>query len=477
VITKDYPTLHRSLAPLAVKLALAAWALVYCAGAIVGGGAVIRILYPLLTLLVGVLLYQEDTVFYQAFVWWVWILSALFARLVDYHSGWDAQRIILLAPYLVTLIPLITLLRDLPRLSRDGAQPFLLAGAGLLYAALIGFLNNPPFGVMRSLLDWLCPIVLGLYYLRNWRLYPQYVRSISQVFLWGVLLTGLYGVFQYLVAPAWDQLWLIESQLASAGQPEPLKMRIWSTMHSPGAFALFMMAGLLILLTNKSALSIPISGVGYLAILLSLVRTAWIGWGIGVIMIFTALRPKFQIRLIISALCILLCAIPLTTMEPFATTIDTRVQSLVNPSEDNSVVGRANIYDEGFFKALLNPVGNGMGSSWFVANGKTQSMVVDSGFIDLFLSLGWIGALPYMTGLAMLLTNVAQIRLRWPQDSFMSTGFAIGVVVCIQMLITTTLIGMPGNMTWGFLGLAIGGNRFYLQKSRMEEDSPLAEIL
>jgi hypothetical protein len=456
--------------PLDAWLVILVWVVVYAIGGLVGLGTFMRVLYPSITLAVGIYLYCKHPVFYQGFVWWVWITTPLFARLVDYHSGWDAQRIILLAPYLVTLIPLITILYNIPKLNRYGAAPLLLAGSGILYATIIGLIRNPLFGVMRTCLDWICPIVFSLYYVLNWRLYPEYAKVIRQVFLWGVLLTGAYGIYQYLVAPQWDRLWLIESNLVSAGRPEPFQMRTWSTMNSPGAFAIFISSGLLLLLTSYSPFAIPVSGVGYLAILLSLVRTAWLGWLGGVIMLFTSLKPIFQGRLLISGLLILGCAIPLVTMEPFAATINTRIESLTNPAEDNSFVGRVDIYDGGFFDALMNPVGNGLGASWFVQNGKAQSLVVDSGFIDLFMSLGWIGAVPYIIGLVMLLFGASKIRQRWKDDSFISTGFSIGLITCLQMIITTTLTSLAGISAWSFLGLALAADRYYRAKLREDSD-------
>ncbi|MBD2329615.1 O-antigen ligase family protein [Alkalinema sp. FACHB-956] len=406
------------------------------------------------------------------------MLTPLFARLVDYRSGWDPQRIILIAPYLITFIPLLSILSNIPKLNRMGATPLLLAGAGVLYATLIGLLRNPPFGVFRTMLDWLSPIVFALYYLQNWRYYPEYSKTIRQVFLWGVLITGVYGVYQYLVAPEWDALWLRESQLSSAGLPEPLKMRIWSTMHSPGAFAVFIMAGLLFLLTSSSPFAIPISGVGYLAILLSLVRTAWLGWGAGLLMLVTSLKPKFQARLLFSIVLIIMCAIPLVTMDPFAETINTRIETLTDP-QDNSLTGRMEIYDTGLFSALLNPVGNGLGSSWIEQNGKIISLVVDSGFIDLFLSLGWIGAIPYLIGLLISLLSAAKIKQRWVADSFLSTGFAISVIGCLQMWVTTTLTSLSGIAAWSFLGLILAGEHYYKSKMRSAQlisDVPLASI-
>jgi len=51
------------------------------------------------------------------------------------------------------------------------------------------------------------------------------------------------------------------------GWPEPLKIRVWSTLNYPFTFAYFMMAGLLLLLSSKEALHpASVAGFGLLTI-------------------------------------------------------------------------------------------------------------------------------------------------------------------------------------------------------------------
>ncbi|NET73026.1 MAG: O-antigen ligase domain-containing protein, partial [Sphaerospermopsis sp. SIO1G2] len=69
-----------------------------------GAASLLRIIFPATSLLVGIFLYLRHPILYIGFTWWIWFLTPLIARLVDYRIGWDPTRQILLAPYLVVFI-------------------------------------------------------------------------------------------------------------------------------------------------------------------------------------------------------------------------------------------------------------------------------------------------------------------------------------------------------------------------------------
>lgn len=427
----------------------------------VGGASILRLGFPVGSFAVGVFLYFRYPILYTGFTWWLWFLTPLLARLVDYRSGWDPQRLILLSPYLVTLVTLVTFLRHLPASYHRGGLPFILACTGVFYGFLVGLIKNTPFAATRSLLDWLTPILFGFHLFMNWRDYPEYRQNIQRTFLWGVLVTGIYGVIQFLVAPPWDRLWLIESKLSSIGSPEPLGIRVWSTMHAPGPFAVFMMAGLLLLFSCQNPLRIPIAGVGYLAFLLSLVRSAWGGWLVGLLTLVFSLKARLQMRLIISVFVAILCVIPLTTIEPFSEAINSRLQTFSNLKNDSSLNDRSELYDRDLVLALSNGLGNGLGAIWFVNNkGAPEKVVIDSGIIDTFFTLGWFGAVPYLSGLVLIgfsLVQYSECRF----DSFMSVARAISVSNGAQLIFASMHIGLSGLIFWGFLGICMAAHKYY----------------
>ncbi|HLO88205.1 MAG TPA: O-antigen ligase domain-containing protein [Nostocaceae cyanobacterium] len=428
-----------------------------------GAAATLRLIYPASALLVAVFLYLRHPVLYIGFTWWIWFLTPLLARLVDYRVGWDPTRQILIAPYLVVFVTLATFLKHLPYAIRQGGSPFILSFIGVLYGFLIGLIYNQPVPVFRGFLDWVSPIIFGFHLFTNWRDYPIYRQHIQRTFILCVLLTGAYGIYQFVVAPEWDRLWLIESKMfSSSGDPEPFGMRVWSTMHSVGPFGTVMQAGLLLLLTSTGPLIFPASAVGYLSFLLSQARTNWGGWVLGVIMIMGSVKARIQMRLITIILIMAMCVIPLVTIEPISKVVSTRLETFSNLDKDTSFRDRSQSYDKNLSIALSNVLGNGLGNIWKVneKTGQIEVVVIDSGILDMFFTLGWVGALPYISGLILMIFAVSKYsEARF--DSFVSVARAIGISSCTQLIISSGMLSVAGMVLWGFFAMAMAAHKYY----------------
>lgn len=427
-----------------------------------GPAASLRLVYPVAALITAVFLYLRHPILYLGFTWWMWFLSAFVTRLVDLRVGWDPTRQMLVAPYLVVFVTIGTLFRSLPSAHRQGGLPFLLAFAGVFYGFLIGLVYNQPVPVARSLLDWLSPLLLGFHLFINWRDYPSYRQNIQRIFLWCVLITGAYGVYQFAVAPEWDRFWLLESKLSSAGDPVPFGMRVWSTMHSPGPFANVMQAGLLLLFTSSGPLNFPASTVGYLSFLFTQVRTCWGGWLLGIIMILGSVKARIQMRLVITILVMVMCVVPLLAIEPFSKIVATRFESFSNLEEDQSYRDRSKTYDTQLSIALSNTLGNGFGNIWKLneKTGQIEVAVIDSGILDMFFTLGWFGAIPYLGGLILIIFTIskyAEVRF----DSFMSAARAIALSCCAQLIGYSAMIGLSGMILWSFLAITMAAHKYY----------------
>jgi hypothetical protein len=434
---------------------------------IAGGiGGIFRPGFVLLSLVVGIFLYARYPIMYLGFTWWIWFLTALISRLIDVRTNFDETRFILVAPYLVTLITLYSVFKNLPRAAREGGLPFILALVGVFYAFMVGLIKAPTYiTAARSLLEWLTPISFSFYLFINWRDYPLYRKNILRVFLWGVLVTGAYGIFQYIVAPEWDKFWLISTKLTSMGEPAPLKIRVWSTMSSPGPFAVMMMSGLLLIFNGGGALAMPAAGVGYLAFLLTMVRVMWGCWAVGLLGMITSIKPRLQMRLMATIIVMALCVLPLSTMEPFATAINTRLQSLTNLEKDDSAQVRQKIYETGLSNAISNGMGNGIGNN-FVLNkdGILESIVIDSGILDIFFTLGWLGAIPYVSGLVLLMVKALQAT-ESRSDTFMAASRAIGIACVTGIPVFSIMLGFSGMFLWPFLALTLAGHNYYQRQA------------
>lgn len=442
--------------------------LITIVGCVSGAGQLVQVAFPMGTTLIAIYLYFIHPVFYINFNWWVWCFSPFIRRLSDYYQGsFQDGNLILVAPYLVTLVCVVTLYNYFPKVNRTGDLPFLLAASGVCLGLFVGVINNPLGTVARTFLDWMPPILFGLHLSVSWRLYPEIRKTTQVTFIWIVLIAGIYGVYQYIYAPAWDTFWLIGVGNVSFGVPEPLGIRVWSTMNSPPPFGCIMMGALLLMFTSKGALRIPAAGVGYLAFLLSLVRAAWTGWIIGLITLVISLKSDLQMRLVATIVIMALCVVPLTIMEPFGSVIIDRVESFTNIQRDTSYTARAQTYDDNLETALSSFIGQGLGSTWIVRpSGQIERVALDSGFLDTFFTLGWLGGIPYLGSIILLLLN----QFKGPEgrfDAFASAARAITLSFFTIIALGPFMLGLSGLMMWGFLGIGMAARKYYyVQKLR-----------
>ena len=441
-----------TLEPQAAWMAILGLLLITALCLAAGLGKVLNIIFPAGSFAVGLFLYLRYPILYVGFTWWVFFLTPFVRRVSDFRSGFTDPSPMLLAPLLVTMITIVTFYRNLPKAHEQGGLPFILSAMGVFYGFLIGMVNGLPVPAIISLMSWISPILFGFHLFVNWRDYPSYQRNIQRTFLWGVLVTASYGVYQYLVAPEWDRFWLIETKLyTSMGKPEPLGMRVWSTMNSPLHFATVMIPGTILLFIDKRVLRFPGLAVGILSLLLTLVRTAWGGWMVSLVALLGFLKGVVQIRLISLLIVIAILVVPLSTVEPFAQVIQSRVTSLTNVKDDQSAKDRAGLYGTMINDALNEYIGKGNGTL----------TPIDSGLLEMILTLGWLGSIPYISGIFLLFYSLFQGSKSSTADSFASATRAIALGFIPMLAGSNVIVGISGMIFWGFLGLGIAANKYH----------------
>jgi hypothetical protein len=432
---------------------------VLCLG--VGFGSILRLAFPAGSLVVGAFLFFRYPLLYIGFTWWIWFLAALVRRLVDLQAGYTEPSVLLLAPFLVSGLSILTFIRDVPKAMSGAGFPFVLCMIGIIHGTLAGFLNGEitTQSILVALLNWLTPLTFGFHLYSSWRQFPA-VRQITQrVFVWGVLVMGFYGVVQFLIAPAWDRAWLQGTLLQTFGTPQPLGIRVWSTMHSPQPFAAMMMAGLFMLFATQSPLKLPASALGYLSFLLSLARSAWLSWFIGIVVFLPSLKPKFQMRLIVTLMAMMLLVLPLTTIEPFSTAISSRLQTFTSGTQDISYAERTQGYNKLLSEAVTEFTGKGIG--YVIKDMSIGSN--DSGILTMLINLGWVGTLPYLSGLILLIVSILRSR-EAAFDPFVSASRAIAIATFSQISLNNVMLQVFGMVLWGFIGLSMAARQYYAQK-------------
>ena len=369
----------------------------------------LRIAVPGVASAVALTLYLRRPIAYIHFTLWAWFIAPLVRRVIDWKFGFADQNLVLLAPFLVSAIAALTVIREGRRAPRVNLTPYLLCTAGVVYGFLVGVIrwklhvasSESIASVIYGLFMWLAPLVFGLHLHLRWRNYEEDKSAILASFKWGVLLLGAYGVYQYVVAPAWDCAWLDGVMTgdgnASFGRPSPYEIRVWSTSNSPGTFATIMLAGLILLIGMRSKVKIVAAGVGYLSFLLSQVRTAWLGWILSVAFMAVGSKGATLRRFLLGILVLPVCLLPLMLNPRIEQSVQDRLDTMQDVGHDDSFQDRADMYRLVTLELFHEPSGRGLMNS----NVSVDGMALDSGILQVVLMLGIIGAALFSAGIAI----------------------------------------------------------------------------
>ncbi len=424
----------------------------------------LRAAVPAVAAAIGLTLYIRRPIAYFHFTLWTWFLTPLVRRIIDWRFGFEDQNLVLLAPFLVTAIAGITVLRELRQAPRSQLVPYLLCGAGVLYGFSVGiirwFLHNSEAesigGIVYGLFLWGAPLLFGMHLTLRWRSYEAHKAAFLSSVKWGVLLLGLYGILQYVAPPPWDIAWLEglpggwETQ--SFGRPFPYEIRVWSTLNSPGTFAAMMFPGLILLLVMKTRIKALIAAAGFGAFLLSLVRTGWLAWILAILLLAVSQRSAVIRRISLIVLLLPVCLIPVFMVPKFQQTIQERMATMTDLNHDGSLNDRERMYNKVTSELLNEPSGVGL------LNGSTYSiddMPLDSGFIQTAIMLGFVGAAFYAAGIVVCLAGMVRRRSsgRGPVDEFVGASSVIFVVMLIELVGSNVFVNFFGFTLWVFYSL------------------------
>lgn len=416
-------------------------------------------LIPFLALLTGFYLYSINPPFYISFALWMHFVAPEIQRVIDYKIGTLNEGYLLFSANIVTLISIIAFLKNIPKIPVKESLPFVLPFAATIYSLFVSIVSSPPQ-------DWILvdqfpslvgPVVFGFYLYINWRSFPLYRNIFEKTFLWGTLFLGIYGLFQFVTAPAWDRHWLFAIKKWSYGLPEPFAIRIWSGTSDFQTYAVTAIIGLLILLYKFNwALRIPAVSITGLGILLTQARAAWLSGIIAFFIFISKLKSKTQVRVLMILVFLIAITLLLTfSNEAFYQTISNRLESLVSSGDDVSLNVRKDLYGSFFDSALSQVVGVGL-----AGNINLGGFVLSDAplFIYLFY-LGWLGLLPYFTGMFILIFNLCSSSAATEEYFVLfSQAFVIALIVMIGF--NNILMGTMGVYFWSILSLGLAGCRY-----------------
>lgn len=373
-------------------------------------------------------------------------------RLVDLSVGYDQVGVILIGPLLAILAPVASFLRaPIPSAaSTRRLIPLVIVGCCVAYAAIVSMVQGDWMNAASGALKWLAPLLYaGILALSADR--DEIIAASTSAFLVILPIIGLYGIFQYIDPPSWDQYWMQFAPIMSAGQPIPYGVRTFSTMNGPASYATFTAVGVLLICFSRAPWpSVVLLAPAVFGLLLSLYRTAWLSLAVGLMfcLLFGATRRRAGSVLFVIAIIALLAA----TTTPFGDVIADRVATLSEGARDGSAQERL---DQ--FVTLWNLRDSSLFGVGFTVSdvGAAGSMPVDGMIIACWLSMGIVGGLFCLTGLVWAISNA--IATAWAdrgRAAILIGALSLGALA--QLPLANITSGESGFLFWTFAVLLTG---------------------
>jgi hypothetical protein len=226
-----------------------------------------------------------------------------------------------------------------------------------------------------------------------------------------------------------------------------------------------MMVGVLFLFLVRSPVKPAAAIAGYTSFLLSVVRTAWLSWIVGLVWMLKNSRPRVMIRFVLSMGLLVACLLPLLSDPRMADVIGDRMKTFTDLQHDDSFGARLEMYRILTADAIDNPFGYGL-KNLEVSHG----VGVDSGILAAVFSLGWLGGLLFAAGLLSLClrkTPAAQ------GDEFCQAARAITIAILVQVIGGNVFIGINGVLFWMSIGIYLAAGRKHADSGARGPASPV----
>jgi hypothetical protein len=433
-------------------------------------GTTLRWFVPIVGMLTALWVYlHAQFAAFAAFTWCFWFVIPGLRRLAEYQGGgWDPQDPISLAPFMVTGIATLTVVRRMPELRRAGLVPWVLAIGCILYGFFVGVLRSGPLAATHSLVAWMIPLLFGLAVALEWRKYPALAMHTTRIFVLAGLVLSAYAIVQFVNPPIWDRLWVTGSGMTSVGYPEPFRLRVFSLMNGPLLFSVMLCAAVLLSLSARGALRMAAMLACVVALLLTFVRSAWLITILAGAVYLYALPMRFVRRtvLTIAAMVVLIWGVgqllPRDISDSVITAIQLRARSLGNLHQDLSYAQRTGFMDQISGVVLEDPLGHGLGStgvSSTLGDPPTGIKDFDSGIFAVLYSLGWFAGAALLSIAAYV--TVRCMRRREPaNDRTAKAARAIVVGMLVLNIGGNVFEGFAALVFWGFAGLVLASHQW-----------------
>lgn len=360
------------------------------------------VIYPAFAFLFALFLIQRSKPAYVTFICWLWFLTPFVRRVVDWRGG-GSTSIILVTPFLAIGVAALSLVPNLSGIFTRRTAPMLYAFSAIVYGIVIGILHFAFSGMPQAVISWIMPLIFGLFLYQERAHSEEIHRSFEKSMVGFLLVSGLYGIYQFFAIPVWDAQWMLNSNLNSIGLPEPMQVRVFSTMNSPQVFAAFCACGLLVALRAHGKLRFLAIPAGFIAFLLTISRTAWIGFAAGIVYLFFLIGSKQRVRIITAAGACVIFSLAILQIPEINSIASARLSTFTDPQHDSSVNARMTDYNTLIQTVIEEPFGHGL-SSDATSDEPTKAGVAmqDSSISTALISLGILGTLLFFGSLTLL---------------------------------------------------------------------------
>ena len=392
-------------------------------------------------------------------LWALWLLAPGIRRLVGLTGPYLSADPLALLPFLATAaVAAVELTRvQLPARVR---RLLTLAAIGYLIGVPVGFATAPLSAVFALMAYGAAVLALVLGFVD-----PAADGGRSSLLRALQLLAvplAAYAIYQYFAGPpSWDERWLESVDFITAGAPEAGRVRVFSTLNSPGTFAAVVALVLCAHLCARrvTAWSLVGAAAGFVALALTYVRSAWTGLLAAALVYVLLTRGRGASRIAVAAVgCVLLVVGLGGVSSSTATAVSNRFGSLGALEQDKSANDRVNLRLPLIPQAASAPLGHGLGQAGEATRlGASRWLAFsDNGFIALLYQVGAVGFILVMVAVVGLcrpiFRRVWRTRGRDPTGVFLATGLAL---LLVMLTAGDVLYGVTGVVFWYLLGYGV----------------------
>jgi putative inorganic carbon (HCO3(-)) transporter len=386
-------------------------------------------------------------------LWALWLLAPGIRRVLGMAGPYLSTDPLALVPFLATVAVATMELARVPLPSRV-RRLLALAALGYLIGVPVGLLTAPASAAFALLAygGALLAFVVG---------FADDRLSVTRTLLLLMPALSGYAVYQYFAGlPPWDETWLASVDFITTGAPEEGRIRVFSTLNSPGTFAAVLGLALCGYLALPAVRARWLAGAGaaVVALTLTYVRSAWLALMAAAVVYVLLTRGRGAGRVATAAVaCVVLVLALGAVSSGTADAISERFTTLGSLEQDRSANDRVNLRLSLVPEAASAPLGHGLGQAGEATRLGAASRLLhaDNGYLALLYQVGAAGFLLVAGAIvafcAPLLAAVWRDRGRDPTGVFLATALAF---LFVLLAAGDVLYGVTGAVFWYLLGRA-----------------------